>query len=56
MPDTWKKFHREVNRIKSLLNNKNFPTKLVGKKVNKFVSFKDKHVNNEVKNKTNSYF
>ena len=56
VPNPWKTFHAEVIRIKSLLNNINFPNKLVENKVNKFVSSKFRNLNNEEKAKINFCF
>ena len=56
MSDSWKIFQAEVIRIKYLLNNNNYPIKLIENEVNKFVSSKVKNLNIEVKDKINFYF
>ena len=40
MSDSWDTFHTEIIRIKNVLNNNNFPIKLIEKEVNKFVTSK----------------
>ena len=42
---SWKIFRIKVIRTKYLLNNNNFPIKLIEKYVGKFVSFKIKNLN-----------
>ena len=45
----WSAFHADVTRIKCLLNNINFPIKLIYKEIKKFVSSKVKIIEKKVK-------
>ena len=53
---SWSAFHAEVTRIKCLLNNNNFPIKLIDKEIKKFVNSKVNIAEKKVKSDINLYF
>ena len=53
---SWSAFHAEETRTKCLLNNNNFPIKLVDKEIQKFVNSKGEIIETKVKNDLNLYY